>query len=119
MIRLSRLLRPRPGGGTGFGKEWWHWALAIGALVALGLFGACGPPVGRDVIKRVMDELGCGDRVVIGHDICTRHRLVRYGGHGYGHIFENIAPRMLRRGFSEGQVGALTRGNAARVLAFV
>ena len=71
------------------------------------------------VIKRVVDELRCDDRIVMAHDICTRHRQIKYGGHGYAHIFQNIAPRMLRRGFSEGQVRALTGGNAARVLAFV
>ena len=72
-----------------------------------------------DVIKRVVDDLGCDDRVVLAHDICTRHRLVRYGGHGYGHIFQNIAPRMLRRGFTPEQVSALTQDNAARILTFV
>ena len=45
--------------------------------------------------------------------------MVRYGHHGYAHIFENIAPCMLRRGFSEGQVRTLTEGKAARVLTFV
>ena len=42
-----------------FGKEWWHWALAVGALVvlgvivafALGLFGPAGPPVGREIAR--------------------------------------------------------------------
>ena len=71
-----------------------------------------------DVIKRAVDELGCEDRIVLGHDIATRHRLTRYGGHGYGHIFENIVPRMRKRGFSESQVQALTQDNAARILAF-
>ena len=56
---------------------------------------------------------------MMAHDICTRHRLIRYGGHGYGHIFENIVPRMRRRGFSDDQVRALTRDNAASVLTFV
>lgn len=72
-----------------------------------------------DVIKRAVDELGCGDRIVLAHDICTRHRLTRYGGHGYGHIFENIVPRLHSRGFTAGQVRALTEDNAARVLTFV
>ena len=72
-----------------------------------------------DVIKRVLDDLGRDDKVVLAQDICTRHRLVRYGGHGYGHIFENIVPRMLRRGFTPKQVRALTQDNAARVLTFV
>ena len=71
-----------------------------------------------DVIGRVVSDLGCEDRIVLAHDICTRHRLIRYGGHGYGHIFENIVPRLLGRGFTPDQVSALTRHNAARVLTF-
>lgn len=72
-----------------------------------------------DAIKRALDEIGCDDRIVLAHDICTRHRLTRYGGHGYGHIFENIVPRMRARGFTNEQIGALTQRNAARILAFV
>ena len=71
-----------------------------------------------DIVKRAANELGCGDRIVLAQDICTRHRLTRYGGHGYGHIFENIVPRMRRRGFSDPQIRALTQDNPARILAF-
>ena len=70
-----------------------------------------------DFIQRLIAE-GYRDRVVIAHDICTKHRLVRYGGHGYGHILENIVPRMRRRGFTDEDVHAITVGNPARVLAF-
>ena len=69
-------------------------------------------------IKRIADA-GYSDKIVIGQDICTKHRLVRYGGHGYGHILENIVPRMRRKGFSEDVIGAITVGNPARILAFV
>lgn len=71
-----------------------------------------------DLIKAVVDE-GFGERIVIAHDICTNHRLVKYGGHGYGHILENIVPRMRRRGFSEDSVNAITVSNPANILAFV
>ena len=70
-----------------------------------------------DFIRRITDA-GYADRVVIGHDICTKHRLVRYGGHGYGHILENIVPKMRRKGFSEDVITAITVDNPARVLAF-
>ncbi len=70
-----------------------------------------------DFIKRITDD-GYEDKVVIGQDICTNHRLVRYGGHGYGHILENIVPRMRRRGFSDEVIEAITVGNPARILAF-
>ena len=60
-----------------------------------------------DFIKCIA-EAGYADRIVMGHDIATKHRLVRYGGHGYGHILENIVPKMRRKGFSEETVRAIT-----------
>ena len=72
-----------------------------------------------DVIGRAVTELDCADRIVLGHDICTRHRLSRYGGHGYGHIFQNIVPRLRTRGFTDAQVQAITTHNPARILTFV
>ena len=71
-----------------------------------------------DLIKSMVDE-GYDGKIVIAHDICTKHRLVKYGGHGYGHILENIVPRMRRRGFSEANVQAITVSNPANILAFV
>ena len=70
-----------------------------------------------EYIKRVADA-GYSDKIVIGQDIATKHRLVRYGGHGYGHILENIVPKMRRKGFSEDVIRAITVGNPARILAF-
>lgn len=71
-----------------------------------------------DVIRRVADEEGCGERILVAHDICTKHRLVKYGGHGYGHILENIVPRMRQKGFTEGQIQAIIVDNPARILTF-
>ena len=69
-----------------------------------------------DFIKRIADA-GYSDRVVMGQDIFTKHRLVTYGGHGYGHILENIVPTMRRKGFSEDQIRAITEDNPANILA--
>ena len=71
-----------------------------------------------DFISRIADA-GYFEKIVIGQDICTKHRLVTYGGHGYGHILENIVPKMRRKGFSEAVIQAITVGNPARILAFV
>ena len=70
-----------------------------------------------DLIKGVVDA-GYADKIVIAQDICTNHRLVRYGGHGYGHILENVVPTMRRKGFSEEAVEAILVGNPAKILAF-
>ena len=69
-----------------------------------------------DLIRGIVDAGYC-DRVVIGQDICTKHRLKEYGGHGYGHILENIVPKMRRRGFSEDEIRAITVDNPASILA--
>ena len=69
-----------------------------------------------DFIERITDA-GYFDKIVIGQDIFTKHRLVRYGGHGYGHILENIVPKMRRKGFSEDTIRAIIVGNPARILA--
>ena len=70
------------------------------------------------LIKQVSDA-GYSDKIVIGQDICTNHRLVKYGGHGYGHILENVVPKMRRRGFSEDEIRAITVDNPAAILTIV
>ncbi len=70
-----------------------------------------------DTIKQLIDE-GFGENIVIAHDICTKHRLVKYGGHGYGYILERIVPRMRGRGFSEQEIRDITVENPARILTF-
>ena len=69
-----------------------------------------------DFIKRIADA-GYAERIVIAQDIFTKHRLIRYGGHGYGHVFENIVPTMRRKGFPDDLIEAITVGNPAAILA--
>ena len=68
---------------------------------------------------RHMIDIGLGDRIVISHDICTKHRLVKYGGHGYGYIPEHIIPRMRNRNFHESEIEAITKSTPARLLTIV
>ncbi|MDA1189696.1 MAG: phosphotriesterase-related protein [Chloroflexi bacterium] len=70
-----------------------------------------------DNIRLLIDK-GHGDKVLTAQDICTKHRLVKYGGHGYHHIIENIVPRMRKRGFEDAEVDALLEKNPASILAF-
>ncbi|MBM3944081.1 MAG: phosphotriesterase-related protein [SAR202 cluster bacterium] len=70
-----------------------------------------------DMIRLLMDK-GFGDKVLTAQDICTKHRLVKYGGHGYHHIIENIVPRMRKRGFGDAEVDAILSKNPASILAF-
>ena len=61
---------------------------------------------------------GYGRKVVVAHDICTKHRLEKYGGHGYSYILDHIAPRMLSRGFTPEGVHDILVSNPAEVLTF-
>jgi len=67
------------------------------------------------LIKALIDG-GYEDRVVIAHDVHTRHRLIKYGGHGYQHILENIVPKMLKRGISQETVDKILIENPKRWL---
>jgi phosphotriesterase-related protein len=69
-------------------------------------------------IRRLIDR-GHLDQVVISHDICYRSRLTCFGGHGYGHIFENVVPLMRRRGFTEAEIDRITVGTPRRLLTFI
>ena len=71
-----------------------------------------------DVIGELVAR-GLARQVLISQDICTRHRLVRYGGHGYGHIVGHIVMRMRERGWQEEHIDTLIRENPARLLTFV
>ena len=68
---------------------------------------------------RLLRDHGHLERVLISQDICERTRLTAYGGHGYGHIFRNVVPLMLRRGFSEAEVKTVLVRTPARLLTFV
>jgi phosphotriesterase-related protein len=66
---------------------------------------------------RGLIERGHLAQIPVSHDICYRSRLVRWGGHGYGHIFTNVIPLMRRRGLSERRCrpsSSTTRGACSR-----
>ena len=62
---------------------------------------------------------GHGRKVVIAHDICQKHRLEKYGGHGYSYILDHIVPRMLDRGFTPEGVNNILVSNPAEALTFL
>ena len=69
------------------------------------------------LIRTLIDH-GHLERVLISHDICGLTRLIKFGGHGYGHIFRNIVPMMRRRGFADAEIDAILIDNPRRLLAF-
>ena len=68
-----------------------------------------------DIIKAMTDE-GFGEKIVISHDICTKHRLLKYGGHGYGYILNEIVPRLHKKDFSATEIQNIIENNASTIL---
>jgi phosphotriesterase-related protein len=67
-------------------------------------------------LRRLRDR-GHLPQLLISQDICYRSRLTRYGGHGYGHIFRNVVPLLLRRGFTQAEIDRMLVETPCRLLA--
>lgn len=55
-------------------------------------------------------------RLLISQDICTKHRLTKYGGHGYYHILESVVPFMRKKGIPNEVIRQIIVENPARLL---
>lgn len=66
-------------------------------------------------IEMMLQE-GYEDRVLMSHDIHTKHRLTHFGGHGYSHILNNILMRLSLRGIDIKTVDNITIKNPAKWL---
>jgi phosphotriesterase-related protein len=70
----------------------------------------------RVELVRGMIEAGLVERVLLAHDICTRHRLRRYGGHGYDYLLRFGREMLRANGVSEAAIRTMTIDNPSRVL---
>ncbi len=61
---------------------------------------------------------GHGGQILVSHDVAVKHRLVRYGGHGYCYFLEYMVPRMRVKGFEEEAIEAMLVDNPRRALTF-
>ncbi|KAK7101101.1 phosphotriesterase-related protein-like [Littorina saxatilis] len=68
-------------------------------------------------IKNLLDN-GYRDKILVAHDIHTKHRLKKYGGHGFTHILENIVPKMKQRSISDEDIKHILTDNPATWLTF-
>jgi len=68
-----------------------------------------------DAIRALIDR-GHGSQITLSQDICTKTRLTRYGGHGYGHLISNVIPVMQRKGFSDEEISTLMIDTPRRLL---
>lgn len=69
-----------------------------------------------DKIKLLIDD-GKSDKVLMSHDIHTKHRLTAFGGHGYAHIINTVLPKMALKGISQDTIDRITIDNPAKWLA--
>ncbi|PZC44181.1 MAG: phosphotriesterase-related protein [Chloroflexi bacterium] len=67
---------------------------------------------------QLLMSAGFDEKILVAQDICTKHRLVKYGGHGYHHILQNIIPRMKQKGFSKEEIDNIVTNNPAKILTF-
>ena len=61
-------------------------------------------------------EADTASRLLISQDICTKHRLTRYGGHGYHYILESVVPFMRKKGIPNDVIRQIIVTNPARLL---
>ena len=75
-------------------------------------------PTDLQRLRQIKDlaAAGHGHRLLVSHDICTRTRMHRWGGHGYGHILRNVVELMRRLEFDDILIDRLLRGNPLRML---
>lgn len=65
---------------------------------------------------KVLLEAGKLEQILLSHDIHTRHRLVKYGGHGYAHIPVTVKQQMLQKGIGQEKIDQIMIRNPARWL---
>ncbi|XP_062608598.1 phosphotriesterase-related protein-like [Saccostrea cucullata] len=66
-------------------------------------------------IQFLIDQ-GFEDKIVIAQDIHTKHRLMKFGGHGYSHILLNVVPQMLNKGISQTTIDKILKENPKKWL---
>lgn len=77
-------------------------------------------PCDRERIEQIIELIDAGylKQILISQDICMKHLMLRYGGHGYAHILRNIVPQMLVRGITREQIHTMLVENPKRILQF-
>ncbi|XP_049953158.1 phosphotriesterase-related protein [Schistocerca serialis cubense] len=64
-------------------------------------------------IQRIVELISNGltDRILMAHDIHTKHRLVKFGGHGFSHIINNVIPKMEIKGIEREKINQILMKN--------
>ena len=56
------------------------------------------------------------NKILLAQDICTKHRLKKYGGHGFDHLLKRIVPWMKKRGIEEEIIKKMMINNPTNML---
>ncbi len=70
-----------------------------------------------DIISGLVAD-GYASSVTVAQDCCFQCDLVHCGGYGYGHILENIIPRLKNRGVGDEAIQEILVENPKRILPF-
>lgn len=65
-------------------------------------------------IRHLVDQ-GWASRIGLAQDICLRHELRTYGGHGYDHLLAHVVPRMLAAGIAQEAIDMMLTDVPARM----
>ena len=68
-------------------------------------------------ISSLIDQ-GFSNKILVGHDICSKHRLKKFGGHGWDHILRRVIPRMKKYGIINSDIENILVNNPREILAF-
>ncbi len=73
---------------------------------------------GRLALAEAVIAAGFGDHLLFAQDICQKHRLTAFGGHGYDHLLRDVVPMVVARGHTPEAADGLVRANPAAWLAW-
>ncbi|TDD35663.1 aryldialkylphosphatase [Actinomadura sp. KC06] len=101
--------------------------LARGVFIEFDFLASPGSPWGHLVLlgdhkmaRGIADlvEDGYSGQILLGHDVCQKIQLKRYGGQGYSYIPDHFLPALRRLGVPDEAVHKIMVENPARALTF-
>jgi len=66
----------------------------------------------------LLNEEGRSERILASQDIHTKHRLEKFGGHGYKYMVKYMMERMMKKGITPEQLKRIFIDNPAAVFAY-
>ena len=91
-----------------------HYPVMLNEVIKL-----CNPQKGGNYLDCTFGSGGYSKKILLGHDIYSKHRLKKYGGHGYSYILEMILMRMITMGISQKDVNKMIIENPKKILTLV